>query len=251
MNNNSGSLDQRSTLISRALSSPLLASRSTSGLDVAMMQDQMMCCEMVCHQNATNYTDLSADTRLLQNELDGSAGGDSTTVMIIDNIDDPRTLEKTSQTKSSPNKQHFSIVENSSHSLDLTTSSSRSVSLSSGAGGGGGGTEGGGSGSGSCATNNKSESAGLNFNYTPKDPARVSCNFIYNPVFNKSSSTGLIYELGMCNHKCICGDENNHPENSHRILAVWRRLYEMGLMAKCARIEGRRATIEELQLCHR
>lgn len=91
----------------------------------------------------------------------------------------------------------------------------------------------------------------LTFTYTPVDPRQASCNFIYNPTFDSNSTTGLVYELEMCNHKCICANDNNHPENSMRILAIWRRLYERGLMAKCCRIEGRRATMEELKLCHR
>lgn len=91
----------------------------------------------------------------------------------------------------------------------------------------------------------------LSFTYKPANPRQTSCNFIYNPTFDAGSATGLVYELEMCNHKCICGNENNHPENSLRILAIWRRLYERGLMSRCAKVEGRRATIEELQLCHR
>jgi acetoin utilization deacetylase AcuC-like enzyme len=78
----------------------------------------------------------------------------------------------------------------------------------------------------------------------------INCNFLYNPVFDQNSSTGLVYELELCNHKCICNDENNHPENSLRVLAIWRRLHDSGLMAKCARIESRRASLTELQLCH-
>lgn len=96
-----------------------------------------------------------------------------------------------------------------------------------------------------------SEPPPLSFNYKPVDPLQTSCHFIYKPTFDPNSGTGLVYELEMCNHKCICANENNHPENSMRILAIWRRLYERGLMAKCSRIEGRRATMEELQLCHR
>lgn len=91
----------------------------------------------------------------------------------------------------------------------------------------------------------------LHFNYTPLDPERALTSFIYNPVFDDSSSTGLVYELEMCNHKCICANENNHPENSQRILAIWRRLYDKGLMAKCARIHSRKASFDEIQLCHR
>lgn len=90
----------------------------------------------------------------------------------------------------------------------------------------------------------------LNFCYTPADPKKASYSFIFNPIFDKHASTGLTYELELSNHKCICGNEYNHPENSFRILAIWRRLYDRGLMAKCARIEARRATLEEIQLCH-
>lgn len=90
----------------------------------------------------------------------------------------------------------------------------------------------------------------LNFSYTPKDPTLVNYSFIYQPIFDSSSRTGLVYELSLCNHKCICNNEENHPENSHRVLAIWRRFYDRGLMAKCSKVDSRRANLDEIQLCH-
>lgn len=92
--------------------------------------------------------------------------------------------------------------------------------------------------------------AKLSFNFSELDSEQVSTRFILNPIFDDSSSTGLTYDLELCNHKCICNNELNHPENSKRVLAIWRRLHDSGLMAKCARIYTRPASLQDLQLCH-
>uniref|UniRef100_UPI00358E38C9 histone deacetylase 4-like n=1 Tax=Myxine glutinosa TaxID=7769 RepID=UPI00358E38C9 len=69
---------------------------------------------------------------------------------------------------------------------------------------------------------------------------------IRKPVF----TTGLVYDVLMLKHQCICGDINNHPEHTGRIQSIWSRLQETGLLNKCERVCGRKATLEELQLVH-
>jgi len=95
-----------------------------------------------------------------------------------------------------------------------------------------------------------STSQRVNFSYTPQDLAQVCCNFIYTPTFSEDSRTGITYDLDICAHKCICMDESQHPENNFRVLAIWRRLFDVGLMIRCARIRPYRASLRELQLCH-
>lgn len=91
----------------------------------------------------------------------------------------------------------------------------------------------------------------LNFTYSSLDAELYNARYILTPVFDRFSETGITYELELCNHKCICGNEANHPENSRRILTIWRRLYDAGLMARCTKLEARLATFDELQLCHK
>uniref|UniRef100_A0A8C4R980 Histone deacetylase n=1 Tax=Eptatretus burgeri TaxID=7764 RepID=A0A8C4R980_EPTBU len=69
---------------------------------------------------------------------------------------------------------------------------------------------------------------------------------IRKPVF----TTGLVYDVLMLKHQCVCGDINNHPEHTGRIQSIWSRLQETGLLNKCERVCGRKATLEELQLVH-
>eukprot|EP00073_Rattus_norvegicus_P024888 XP_006240083.2 PREDICTED: histone deacetylase 9-like [Rattus norvegicus] len=54
----------------------------------------------------------------------------------------------------------------------------------------------------------------------------------------------------MLKHQCICGNSTTHPEHAGRIQSIWSRLQETGLLNKCERIQGRKASLEEIQLVH-
>ncbi|KAJ7322382.1 hypothetical protein JRQ81_018669 [Phrynocephalus forsythii] len=62
--------------------------------------------------------------------------------------------------------------------------------------------------------------------------------------------TGIAYDALMLKHQCMCGSYSNHPEHAGRIRSIWSRLQERGLLNKCERIRGRKATLEEIQLVH-
>ncbi|XP_072270803.1 histone deacetylase 5 isoform X3 [Pyxicephalus adspersus] len=64
------------------------------------------------------------------------------------------------------------------------------------------------------------------------------------------STTGLVYDTLMLKHQCTCGDTNNHPEHAGRIQSIWSRLQETGLLGKCQRVRGRKATLDEIQTVH-
>nr|XP_033773769.1 histone deacetylase 5 isoform X1 [Geotrypetes seraphini] len=63
-------------------------------------------------------------------------------------------------------------------------------------------------------------------------------------------TTGVVYDTFMLKHQCTCGNTNNHPEHSGRIQSIWSRLQETGLLSKCERIRGRKATLDEIQTVH-
>ncbi|XP_029340767.1 histone deacetylase 9 isoform X11 [Mus caroli] len=65
-----------------------------------------------------------------------------------------------------------------------------------------------------------------------------------------SSATGIAYDPLMLKHQCICGSSTTHPEHAGRIQSIWSRLQETGLLNKCERIQGRKASLEEIQLVH-
>lgn len=65
-----------------------------------------------------------------------------------------------------------------------------------------------------------------------------------------SSSTGLVFEENMLKHTCLCGNNNNHPENPHRIVAILQHFQQLQLINKCKVIKARKAMCEELQSCH-
>ncbi|XP_011242218.1 histone deacetylase 9 isoform X10 [Mus musculus] len=65
-----------------------------------------------------------------------------------------------------------------------------------------------------------------------------------------SSATGIAYDPLMLKHQCICGSSTTHPEHAGRIQSIWSRLQETGLLSKCERIQGRKASLEEIQLVH-
>nr|XP_020757106.1 histone deacetylase 9 isoform X6 [Odocoileus virginianus texanus] len=64
------------------------------------------------------------------------------------------------------------------------------------------------------------------------------------------SATGIAYDPLMLKHQCICGNSTTHPEHAGRIQSIWSRLQETGLLSKCERIQGRKASLEEIQLVH-
>ncbi|XP_058862731.1 histone deacetylase 5 isoform X4 [Acipenser ruthenus] len=63
-------------------------------------------------------------------------------------------------------------------------------------------------------------------------------------------TTGVVYDTFMLKHQCTCGNTNNHPEHAGRIQSIWSRLQETGLLSRCERIQGRKATIDEIQTVH-
>ncbi|XP_054080352.1 histone deacetylase 5 isoform X2 [Rissa tridactyla] len=63
-------------------------------------------------------------------------------------------------------------------------------------------------------------------------------------------TTGVVYDTFMLKHQCTCGNTNIHPEHAGRIQSIWSRLQETGLLGKCERIRGRKATLEEIQTVH-
>ncbi|RMC05088.1 hypothetical protein DUI87_18270 [Hirundo rustica rustica] len=67
---------------------------------------------------------------------------------------------------------------------------------------------------------------------------------------NKSYKSGVAYDSLMLKHQCMCGNYANHPEHAGRIQSIWSRLQETGLLNKCERIRGRKASLEEIQLVH-
>ncbi|XP_076360796.1 histone deacetylase 4-like isoform X3 [Tachypleus tridentatus] len=71
------------------------------------------------------------------------------------------------------------------------------------------------------------------------------------PVFCRYPfTTGLVYDSLMLKHQCICGDNSSHLEHGGRLQSIWARLQETGLVARCARVRARKASLEELQTCH-
>ncbi|XP_074051540.1 histone deacetylase 9 isoform X6 [Macrotis lagotis] len=66
----------------------------------------------------------------------------------------------------------------------------------------------------------------------------------------RGSGTGVVYDALMLKHQCICGRSALHPEHPGRIQSIWSRLQETGLLNKCERIQGRKASLEELHLVH-
>ncbi|XP_064895575.1 histone deacetylase 5 isoform X3 [Columba livia] len=63
-------------------------------------------------------------------------------------------------------------------------------------------------------------------------------------------TTGVVYDTFMLKHQCTCGNTNIHPEHAGRIQSIWSRLQETGLLGKCERVRGRKATLEEIQTVH-
>ncbi|XP_010115812.1 PREDICTED: histone deacetylase 9-like [Chlamydotis macqueenii] len=86
---------------------------------------------------------------------------------------------------------------------------------------------------------------------TPSSPADST---LLHPSVDQPSqhgyTTGVVYDSLMLKHQCMCGNYANHPEHAGRIQSIWSRLQETGLLNKCERIRGRKASLEEIQLVH-
>uniref|UniRef100_A0A674P3I1 Histone deacetylase n=1 Tax=Takifugu rubripes TaxID=31033 RepID=A0A674P3I1_TAKRU len=65
-----------------------------------------------------------------------------------------------------------------------------------------------------------------------------------------SLPAGLVYDSLMLKHQCICGNAHIHPEHAGRVQSIWSRLQETGLLGRCERIRGRKASLDEIQSVH-
>lgn len=64
-------------------------------------------------------------------------------------------------------------------------------------------------------------------------------------------ATGLAYDESMLRHSCVCsGGDDVHLESPSRLLSIWQRLTACGLAGRCERVDSKKATMEQLQLCH-
>ncbi|GLD61190.1 histone deacetylase 5-like protein [Lates japonicus] len=54
----------------------------------------------------------------------------------------------------------------------------------------------------------------------------------------------------MLKHQCVCGNAHIHPEHAGRVQSIWSRLQETGLLGRCERIRGRKASLDEIQSVH-
>uniref|UniRef100_A0A8C3IX53 Histone deacetylase n=1 Tax=Chrysemys picta bellii TaxID=8478 RepID=A0A8C3IX53_CHRPI len=86
---------------------------------------------------------------------------------------------------------------------------------------------------------------------TQSSPAATGIkNTAAEPPVKHLFTTGVIYDTFMLKHQCMCGNTNIHPEHAGRIQSIWSRLQETGLLSKCERIRGRKATLDEIQTVH-
>ncbi|XP_053556051.1 histone deacetylase 5 isoform X2 [Bombina bombina] len=85
---------------------------------------------------------------------------------------------------------------------------------------------------------------------TQSSPAAPLSTCSTEPRRRTLCTTGLVYDTLMLKHQCTCGDTNNHPEHAGRIQSIWSRLQETGLLGKCQRVRGRKATLDEIQTVH-
>ncbi|XP_050302312.1 histone deacetylase 7 [Anthonomus grandis grandis] len=67
---------------------------------------------------------------------------------------------------------------------------------------------------------------------------------------SSTPTTGLAYDSQMLKHACACGNNIVHPEHAGRLQSIWSRLLETGLVTRCDRLRPRKATTQELQMCH-
>ncbi|XKL65443.1 hypothetical protein PGB90_008863 [Kerria lacca] len=85
----------------------------------------------------------------------------------------------------------------------------------------------------------------------PITPVLTTPVIHYMPSVKMSGiTTALAFDSLMLKHACICGNNSSHPEHGGRLQSVWARLVETGLVQRCDRVRSRKATLEELQICH-
>lgn len=80
---------------------------------------------------------------------------------------------------------------------------------------------------------------------TQSSPATSSVNQVKH-LF----TTGIVYDSLMLKHQCVCGNAHIHPEHAGRVQSIWSRLQETGLLSRCERIRGRKASLDEIQTVH-
>ncbi|KAF6026097.1 HDAC4 [Bugula neritina] len=80
--------------------------------------------------------------------------------------------------------------------------------------------------------------------------AETPINLATKTVVEDAEATGVVYDESMLRHHCPCQDNAVHLENPSRIQSIWSRLKSCGLVDRCKKVDCRKATIEQLQLCH-
>uniref|UniRef100_A0A3B4AT08 Histone deacetylase n=1 Tax=Periophthalmus magnuspinnatus TaxID=409849 RepID=A0A3B4AT08_9GOBI len=100
-------------------------------------------------------------------------------------------------------------------------------------------------------TNDMQEDDAEPRHYRYKDYSKL-CSFIflYLYVTLLLLCAGLVYDSLMLKHQCICGNAHIHPEHAGRVQSIWSRLQETGLLSRCERIRGRKASLDEIQTVH-
>ncbi|XP_028267288.1 histone deacetylase 5 isoform X2 [Parambassis ranga] len=85
--------------------------------------------------------------------------------------------------------------------------------------------------------------------HRPLGRAQSSPAATVNPI-KHLFTTGLVYDNLMLKHQCVCGNAHIHPEHAGRVQSIWSRLQETGLLSRCERIRGRKASLDEIQSVH-
>ncbi|KAA8584767.1 hypothetical protein FQN60_003461, partial [Etheostoma spectabile] len=85
--------------------------------------------------------------------------------------------------------------------------------------------------------------------HRPLGRAQSSPAATVNPI-KHLFTTGLVYDSLMLKHQCVCGNAHIHPEHAGRVQSIWSRLQETGLLGRCERIRGRKASLDEIQSVH-
>ncbi|XP_022603700.1 histone deacetylase 5 [Seriola dumerili] len=85
--------------------------------------------------------------------------------------------------------------------------------------------------------------------HRPLGRAQSSPATTVNPI-KHLFTTGLVYDSLMLKHQCVCGNAHIHPEHAGRVQSIWSRLQETGLLGRCERIRGRKASLDEIQSVH-
>ncbi|KAM3864294.1 LOW QUALITY PROTEIN: histone deacetylase 5 [Diretmus argenteus] len=85
--------------------------------------------------------------------------------------------------------------------------------------------------------------------HRPLGRAQSSPAAAINPI-KHLFTTGVVYDSLMLKHQCVCGNTHIHPEHAGRVQSIWSRLQETGLLGRCERIRGRKASLDEIQSVH-